>query len=92
MRGKPPLTLPDEARKQAIPSLQRFFREELEQEIGDLKAGLVLDYFLEEIGPSVYNKALADATAFITERAADLAALGSRDEFTYWPAAERRRR
>jgi len=91
MRGKPPLTLPDEARKQAIPSLQRFFREELDQEIGDLKAGLVLDYFLEEIGPAVYNKALADATRFFTERAADLEALGYRDEFAYWPAAERRR-
>lgn len=92
MRGKPSLALPDETRARAIPSIQRFVREELDQDIGDLKAGLVLDYFLEEIGPAVYNTALADATRFFTERTADLAALGSRDEFTYWPAAERRRR
>ena len=92
MRGKLPLTLPDDARKRAIASLQRFFDEELGQEIGDLKASLVLDYFLVELGPAVYNRALADATTFFTERAADLGALAYQEEFSYWPAADRRRR
>ena len=91
MRGKPPLTLPDGARKQAVASIQRFFREEMDQEIGDLKASLVLDYFLTELGPAVYNKAVADATAFFAERAADLGALAYQEEFPYWPAGARRR-
>lgn len=91
MRGKLPLTLPDDTRKQATASIQRFFREELGEEIGDLKASLVLDYFLLEMGPVVYNQAVVDATAFFTERAADLGALAYQEEFSYWPTAGRRR-
>lgn len=91
MRGKPPITLPDDARKQAIASIRQYFAAELGQEIGDLKAALVLDYFLVELGPAVYNKAIADARSFFDERAADLGALCQHDEFPYWPAATRRK-
>lgn len=91
MRGKPPLNLPDDARKQAIASIQRFFRDELNMDVGDLKASMVLDYFLVEVGPAVYNKAVADASTFFAERASDLGALAYQDEFPYWPAATRRR-
>jgi uncharacterized protein (DUF2164 family) len=86
-----PLKLTDEARAQAIASIRQYFAAELDQEIGDLKAALVLDYFLTEIGPAVYNRAIADAKTFFDERAADLGALCSRDEFPYWPSATRRR-
>jgi uncharacterized protein (DUF2164 family) len=91
-REKSPIALTDDARKQAIGSIRQFFADELELDIGDLKAALVLDYFLAEVGPSVYNAGIADAKQFFDERAADLAALCSRDEFTYWPASSRRRR
>lgn len=91
-REKTPITLSDDAKKQAIGSIRQFFASELDLEIGDLKAELVLDYMLREIGPSVYNTAIGDAKQFFDERASDLAALCSRDEFTYWPPAARRRR
>ena len=90
MRGKRILELPGDARKTAIASIRRHFQEELGQDIGDLKATLVLDFFLAELGPSVYNMGVADAKAFITDRTEDLAAM-SLEEFTYWPAASRRR-
>lgn len=91
MRGKLPPTLSDDARKRAVASIQRFFRDDLDHEIGDLKASNVLDYFLVELGPVVYNKAIADATTFFAERTSDLGALAYQDEFSYWPAASRRR-
>jgi uncharacterized protein (DUF2164 family) len=90
MRGKRTLDLPGDARKQAIVSIRRLFQEELDQDIGDLKASLALDYFLKELGPIVYNIGVADAKAFLAERTEDLNAL-SLDEFTYWPSASRRR-
>ncbi|HEY5546373.1 MAG TPA: DUF2164 domain-containing protein [Gemmatimonadaceae bacterium] len=90
MRGKPPVALSEDARKHAIASIRRFFQEELDQDVGDLKASLVLDYFLTEVGASVYNTAIADAKAFFTERAADLGALCYREEFMYWPSESRR--
>jgi len=91
MRGNPPITIPDDVRKQAIASIRQYFADELAQEIGDLKATLVLDYFLVELGPAVYNKAIADAKTFFDERAADLGALCHHEEFPYWPRASMRR-
>lgn len=32
----------------------------MDEEIGDLQADLLLDYVLGEIGPTVYNRAIAD--------------------------------
>ena len=90
MRGQRKLSLTDDARKLAIASIRRHFTEELDQDIGDLKATLVLDFFLAELGPTVYNMGVADARAFFAERTEDLGAL-SLEEFTYWPAASRRR-
>lgn len=83
--------LSDDARKVAVASIRKYFDEELGQEIGDLKATLVLDYFLAELAPAVYNSAIADAKNFFDERAADLGALCHHDEFTYWPAAAKRK-
>ncbi|HEX9563702.1 MAG TPA: DUF2164 domain-containing protein [Gemmatimonadaceae bacterium] len=91
MRGKPGPTLSDDARTLAIASIRRYFREELDQDIGDLKGSLVLDYFLAELGPAVYNNAIADARAYFAERTADLAALCHHEEFTFWPSESRRR-
>jgi uncharacterized protein (DUF2164 family) len=90
MRGQRKLSLTDDARKLAIASIRRHFSEELDQDVGDLKASLVLDFFLAELGPSVYNLGVADAQAFFAERTEDLGSL-SMEEFTYWPAASRRR-
>jgi uncharacterized protein (DUF2164 family) len=81
MRGRKPIGLPEDARKQAIASLQEYSRDNLDDEIGDLKAGLLLDFILSELGPSVYNQGLADARAFFEERSNDLAAVLYRDEF-----------
>ena len=91
MRDKNPLGLRDDARKRAIVSIRQYFKTELDQDIGELKAALVLDYFLVEIGPAIYNKGIADARTFFDERSADLAALCSREEFTYWPAQAKHR-
>ncbi len=90
MRERPSIQLTDEARKRALASIRQFFSSEMDQDIGDLKAMTVLDYVLVEIGPAIYNTAIADARAFFDERAADLAALCTRDEFPYWPQSARR--
>ncbi len=89
MRGKPALTISHDAAKRAIISIQRFFADHLELEIGDLKAALVLDYFLAEHGPTVCNAAIADARAFFDERSADLGAICYHEEFPFF--AERKR-
>ena len=81
MRSKKAITLPAAARQQAVAALQEYFRDTLDDEIGDLKAGLLLDFILSELGPSVYNQAIADARAFFEERISDLSAICYHDEF-----------
>ena len=45
------IKLTDEQRKQSIASIKRYVAQELDQDIGELKAGLLLDFFLKEIAP-----------------------------------------
>lgn len=45
---------------------------------------LLLDYFLREIGPSVYNQAIADAQAYLEDRVADLSGACYETEFNFW--------
>ena len=67
-----------------LSSIRRFFAEELDDDIGDLKARSVLDYFIREVGPSVYNQAISDAQATMTVAVADLAGNRFEPEFDYW--------
>jgi len=78
------IKLSPETTKQLHASIKRYVAENLDQDIGDLKAGLLLDYFLKEIGPVVYNRAIADAQSYFQERAVDLEGVCYEKEFTYW--------
>jgi uncharacterized protein (DUF2164 family) len=81
MRAQRNIALQDSARRQAVAVLQQYFKDNMDEPIGDLKAGLLLDFVLSELGPSIYNQAIADARTFFEERTADLAALCYHDEF-----------
>ena len=70
--------------KYLVDSIKRFFSQELDDDIGDLKATTVLDFFLKEIGPSIYNQAIADAQSYIQEKAADMGGERYEPEFHFW--------
>lgn len=42
-----------EASTAAITSIQRYFEENMDEEIGNLGAGALLGFFLKEVGPVV---------------------------------------
>jgi uncharacterized protein (DUF2164 family) len=78
------IKLQEDTRRRVLDSIKRFFSEELDEDIGDLKAGLVFDFFAAEIAPSVYNQALADAQTYIVEKATDLGNVRYEPEFDFW--------
>jgi len=80
------------ARANAIASIQRYFQENLPEPIGDLPAGLLLNFFLEEVGPVIYNRAIADAQARIQQRVSDLNGELFADEFQYWRKHDARKK
>ena len=86
-----PITLSDEITDRAIASIRRYVADELDQEIGELKARLMLEFFIKEIGGSVYNAAISDAQTYFRDRVADLEGACSAPEFAYWPKSTGRR-
>jgi uncharacterized protein (DUF2164 family) len=84
------ITISPETRKRLVASIKRYAAENLDGEIGDLQAGLLLDYCLQEIGPAVYNQAIADAQSYFTGRVADLEGVCHEPEVPYWAPAGRK--
>ena len=67
-----------------IPSLRRYFREELELEISEMRAKFLLNYFLKEIAPFAYNKGVKDAESYFRGRVEDLSGTCFEPGLTYW--------
>jgi uncharacterized protein (DUF2164 family) len=83
------IELTKEARADAIASIQRYFDSNMEEPIGNVAAGALLGFFLEEIGPTVYNQAVADAQERLQQRISELDLEVHEDEFQYWKKFER---
>ena len=86
------ITLNVEETRQAVASITRFGVAELDLELSDIQSRLLLNFFLKEIAPSVYNHAIADAQTFLRDRLLDLEATCYAPEFTYWPKGSVRRK
>ena len=83
------IELHTDARAQAIASIERYFRENMEDKIGNVAAGGLLGYFLEEIGPLVYNQAVADVQERLQARIAELDIEVHEEPFQYWQKFDR---
>lgn len=55
------MTLTDEQKKFLMEQIHDFFDAEFDDDIGLLKQSRILDLFVEQLAPVVYNKALDDA-------------------------------
>ena len=85
-----PIELPRDERAQAIASIERYFREHMDdQKIGNIAAGALLGFFLEEIGPLVYNQTVAQLQERLQQRVSELDLEVHEDEFAYWRKYER---
>lgn len=85
------IELSKEVRTQAVSSIERYFKQNMEERIGNIQAAALLNFFLEEIGPSIYNKAIADAQDRMQTRLGELDIECHADEFRYWQKFERKR-
>jgi uncharacterized protein (DUF2164 family) len=83
------IDLTKQVRADAIASIQRYFEENMPEPIGDMPAGLLLSFFIEEIGPTIYNRGVADAQTRMHQRVTDLGGELYADEFPYWPRLAR---
>jgi len=71
MKNKVPIKVTKERRSEMIAEIKNFFSKEREEEIGDLAAGIILDFILEKIAPELYNQGVDDSYRYIKDAAED---------------------
>ena len=79
-----PIELPKEVRTEAIASVERYFNENMGERIGNIAASALVNFFIEEVGPSIYNKAVADVQERLQVRVTEVDLEVHEDEFQYW--------
>ena len=65
-------------------AIQRFVAEEYGESVGELGAGTFLTFCLKELGPAIYNQAIADAQSYFADKTADLSGVRFEPEFDFW--------
>jgi uncharacterized protein (DUF2164 family) len=72
---KPPgIDLSPELKKKLLGEIVYYFETEREEKLGIIASESVLDFFLETMGPYLYNKALEDAKFWYGKRMEDVEA------------------
>ena len=84
------IELNKDSRNAAVLSIERYFKDTLDQKIGNIQAAALLHFFLEEIGPSIYNHAVAEVQERLMVRVSELDIEHHEDEFGYWAKQGRR--
>jgi uncharacterized protein (DUF2164 family) len=83
------IELSKEIRQEAVASIERYFKENMEEKIGNIAASGLLGFFLEEIGSVIYNKAVTDVQERLQARISEIDLEIHEDEFQYWRKYDR---
>ena len=66
------IKLTDERREQVRHAVRHYYVSELDEEISDFRLDELIDLFVHELGPPVYNQAIRDAHSFLEDKLVDL--------------------
>ena len=69
---KPKFQIGKEKRSEMITLVKAYFLKERDEEIGDLGASFLLDFFIDNLAPEFYNQGVMDAQKYMAERLEDL--------------------
>lgn len=72
------IELSKEVTADQIKNIKDFFLNERDEEISDFQAETLLQFILREIGPEIYNQAIADAYTLMSDKLEDLYGLEKR--------------
>ncbi len=66
------IRLSDERRAILVRAVQNYFADEFDEPLSDFRANGLLDFFVAELGPPVYNQGVRDAHAYVQDKLTDL--------------------
>lgn len=64
--------LSPERRSHLKGAVKEYFEEQFDESLSDFRSEGLLDFFIQELGPAVYNQGVHDACAAMQEKIADL--------------------
>src|SRR5687768_13186526 len=66
------IKLSSDRRKTLLVSIRNYFADHFDEPISDFRADGLLDFFVKQLGPPVYNQGVRDASAFMQLKLSDL--------------------
>ncbi len=72
MRNNNEIKISKERRDEMVSAIKNYFSKEREEDLGDLAAGLVLEFIIEELAPEFYNQGVFDSYTYIENTIEDL--------------------
>ncbi|HEX6924685.1 MAG TPA: DUF2164 domain-containing protein [Longimicrobiaceae bacterium] len=66
------IKLSGDRRASILRSIKQHYLDEFDEEISDFRANGLLDFFVKELGPPVYNQGVRDAAAFVQDKLTDI--------------------
>jgi len=72
MKNSNKVTVSREKREDMVSAIRKYFLQERNEELGDLAAGLVLAFVMEELAPEFYNQGVYDSYLYLQEMLEDV--------------------
>ena len=66
------IRLSDDRRATLLRAIKQHFVKEFDDPISDFRANELLDFFVRELGPPVYNQGVRDACGYVQEKLGDI--------------------
>ena len=66
------IRLSPERRSALVDAIQRHFADEFDETLSDFRAEQLLDFFVAELGPPVYNQGVRDAAGYVQAKLTDI--------------------
>jgi uncharacterized protein (DUF2164 family) len=66
------IKLSADRRAALLRSVKEHFAAEFDEPLSDFRASALLDFFVRELGPPVYNQGVRDAAGYVQQKLADI--------------------
>ncbi|WP_186575838.1 DUF2164 family protein [Aquibacillus kalidii] len=59
-------------KQELIYEIQQFYITEYQEEIGNIKASIILEFFMDKLAPTFYNLGIDDAHSYLSDKLEDI--------------------
>jgi len=66
------IKLSKEKKAKMISSIKKYFKEERDEDLGDLASSMILDFFIKDIAAEFYNQGVCDSYKYMSDRVEEL--------------------